>query len=733
MKQVIQSYKTGDITISDVPAPACKAGGVLVMNVNSLISIGTEKSMIEIARKNLFEKAKARPDLVKRFIDKAKKEGLINVYKEAMNRLDEPVALGYSSSGTILKVGQGVSEFAIGDRVACVGAGFAGHAEVIWVPENLCVKLPDNVNFEEASFAMLGGIALQGVRLAKLTFGEKVAVIGLGLLGLLTVQLLNACGCDVIGIDIDENKVALAKEFGAQSGLVPGKDDVVVSIENFTKRNGVDAVIITASSKDNAPIIMAENICRKTGKIVLVGVTDITLTRKTFWEKELTFAVSKAAGPGSLEPTYENKGYDYPVGYVRWTEKRNLEHFIQLLSSKKVNIKPLITHRYNIKNALEAYDMIVNGKERCIGVLLEYENEKPKTNVDNLAQKIIFNSNKLTDKKSRTIGFIGGGMFTKNILLPALNSVDGVNLKGIATSGGVSSSYLGKKFNFGYCTSNYKDILGDGEIDTVLITTPHNMHAKMVMESLQAGKHTFVEKPLCINEEQIKEIISLYNSLNREKPKLMVGFNRRFSGLASKAKSFFANRNTPLVMVYRINAGYIPGDHWSQDKEIGGGRIIGEVCHFVDFLQFITGSYPTSVFAEAISGKTGKYFKDDNISLTIKFEDGSLGTIIYAASGSKTFSRERIELFAEESAVVIDDFKTMSMIKGGRHKVVKRYSQDMGYRNELDYFINSKNFESGELFKGYIYTTLATFKALESMEKSGPIKIDLQKISEAEL
>lgn len=725
MKQVVQSYKTGQISLLDVPVPACKAGRVLVSNVNSLISIGTERSMIYIARRNLIGKAMTRPDLVKRFIDKAKREGLINVYKEAMNRLDEPVALGYSSAGVILEVGTEGNELRVGDRVACAGAGFASHAEIIWVPENLCVRLPDNVGFEEASFVMLGGIALQGIRSAEITFGESVAVIGLGLLGLLTVQILNAYGCKIIGIDIDEKKVKLAEEFGAQLGLIAGRDDIQVSIENFTKGHGVDAVIITASSKDNGPIEMAENISRKKGRIVLVGVANINLTRKIFWEKELTFTVSKAAGPGSIEPIYEQRGYDYPIQYARWTEKRNLEHFVELLSKKKVKVDKLITHRFKINDALQAYDMIMNGKERCIGVLLEYESENLGAKKRTLESKVIFKSHILENAHSKNIGLIGGGMFTKNILLPALRKVKEIKLKGIATTTGMTANHLGRKFNFDYCTSNYKDILEDSEVDTVIVTTRHNSHAKMVIEALQADKHVFVEKPLCINEEELKEIINTYNLTKSVNLKLMVGFNRRHSNLASKAKSFFENRTTPLVMIYRINAGYIPQEHWAQDTKIGGGRVIGEVCHFIDFFQFLTGSYPESVFARGISGQTGKYLKDDNVCLNIKFIDGSIGTIIYIANGAGAFSRERIEIFGEDSVLVIEDFKMAAMIKGRVQRKNKRLSQDMGYSNELDYFLNSKNFETDKLFKGYIYTTLTTLKALESMEKGIPIRIEI--------
>lgn len=722
MKQVIQSYKTGVIELSDMPAPLCKPGGVLVRNVNSLISIGTEKSMIDIARKNLLAKAQARPDLVKRFIDKAKKEGLLNVYKEAMNRLDEPVALGYSSSGVVLDVGQGIAEFAKGDRVACSGAGFASHADIVWVPENLCVKLPDNVSFEEGAFVMLGGIAMQGIRLAELTFGESVAVVGLGLLGMLTVQMLSAYGCKVIGIDIDARKAALAKEFGASAGFVCGVDDVKAGVENLTKGFGAGAVIITASSKDNTPLQMAEDITRKKGRIVLVGVADIQLTRKNFWDKELVFSVSKAAGPGSIEPIYEQRNYDYPLEYVRWTEKRNLEEFVSLLSAKRVRLERLITHRFNIADALKAYEMITSGKERCVGVLLEYAGKD--TAVEPEAGKVVFAVTHPSGDAGASLGLIGGGMFTKNILLPALKGVKNVVFKGVATTTGITSAHIAKKYGFEYCTSNYQDVLKDEKINNVIVTTRHNLHSRMVLEGLKAGKNVFVEKPLCVNESELADICDVLKSPEASGRKLMVGFNRRYSRLAREAKEFFGPKSMPLVMNYRVNAGYIPADHWTQDSAVGGDRIIGEVCHFIDFLQYMSNSYPISIFANSISGDTGKYLKSDNLCLQIKFADGSVGTIVYAACGSKVFSRERVEIFGEESVMVIEDFKTALIIKSGRQKTIKRMSQDMGYFDELEYFFNSREFAARELLKGYLYTTLATFKAIESLEQGVPLKIE---------
>ena len=739
MKQIIQSYKTGEIKLEQVPVPSCKSGGVLVQNVCSLISVGTEKLMIDMAKKNLLGKAIARPDLVRLVYQTAKREGIINTFKEAMNRLDQPVPLGYSSAGIVVEVGKGAEEFKVGDRVACAGADFASHAEVIWVPKNLCVHIPkrqlqvDNyISFEEAAFAMLGAIALHGVRLARLTFGEIVAVIGLGLIGLITVQILKAVGCVVIGSDIEGRKCELAKQLGVDQ--VAHSSQIVAYSNSFTNGNGVDAVIITTASKDNKPLLLAEDICRKKGRIILVGMADIKLTRQTLWEKEISFIVSKAAGPGSTEERYEKKGYDYPIEYVRWTEKRNMEYFLKLVAQGKVRVDRLITHRFKIEDALKAYKMILNNTESYIGVVLNYrgqsldmEGQTSKVESQALGRKVLLKKTPHTlhlTPYAMNVGVIGGGNFTKNILLPALKKVKNVSFIGIATASGVSSNHVGKKFGFNYCTSDYKEILKDKSIGSIIITTPHNLHAKMVIEGMKAGKNVFVEKPLCISEDELKEIISTYNSQNN--CFLMVGFSRRFSPLIQEIKKALLGRNTPLIMNYRINAGYVPKDHWTQDPEIGGGRIIGEVCHFIDLFQFLTDSIPKTVFAQNISGNLGEYLATDNVCLTVSFDDGSVGTILYTAKGTKAFSRERLEIFGEESVFVIEDFRKAVIIKEGKTKKIRKWNQDLGYLNELRYFIDSKKSsqDSKKLFISYVYTTLATFKALESLQRGIPVHID---------
>lgn len=710
MKQVIQSYKNGKITLEDVPAPACKGGGVLVQTVASLISVGTEKLMIEMGKKSLLGKARARPDLVRQAWAKAKKEGYFSVYKEAMSRLDEPIPLGYSAAGIVREVGQGVQNFKPGDRVAVAGAGYASHAEVVWVPENLCVPLPGGVDFEAGAFVMLGGIALHGVREAALTLGEKAVVLGLGLLGLLSVQLLKAQGCRVVGIDLDRQKCALAQELGADLTLVPGQDDVEEAVMNFTRGVGADAVIITAASKDNQPILLAEAMARERARLVMVGVAELSLTRKAFWTKELQFSVSKASGPGSVEPLYEAKGFDYPLAYVRWTEGRNLEAFIDLIAQGRVRVDRLITHRFPIQDGLKAYDLILENREPYIGVVLTYPQEaaaegrtirlEPRPAPTQAAAPLV-------------AGLIGGGMFTKNILMPALKKVSGVQLRGAATTTGVTAQHLAQKFGFTYATTDYQEILADADIGSVLITTRHNLHGKLVLEALQAGKHVFVEKPLCLTAAELENLTAAYDGSRL----VMVGFNRRFAPLTREVKTFLSGRTTPLVMLYRVNAGYVPDDSWVHDPEVGGGRIHGEVCHFLDFLLHMADSEPVQVHTTAISGSTGKYRPDDNLAITLTCKDGSVGTILYTAKGSKSFSRERFEVFCEDSVAVIEDFRRGQLVRGGRTRQIKKLSMDMGYLQEMEFFFRQAAAQADfpELYQSVAAATRATLGAVESL------------------
>ncbi len=724
MKQVIQSYKDGKISLAEVPEPACKAGGVLVRTVASLISVGTEKLMIEMGQKSLLGKARARPDLVRQAWAKAQKEGFISVYKEAMNRLDEPIPLGYSAAGVVLEVGAGVPDFQPGDGVAVAGAGFAAHAEVVWVPENLCRPIPAGVDFEAAAFGMLGCIALHGVREAGLTLGERAVVIGLGLLGLLSVQFLKAQGCRVIGVDLDRRKCELAQGLGADLALVPGEDDVEEAVANFTGGRGADAVLILSASRDHRPLRLAESLARARARLVLVGVAELSLTREVFWQKELTFSVSKAGGPGSIAPRYEAKGFDYPMAYVRWTEGRNLEAFLDLIAQGRVRLDRLITHRFPIQEALRAYDLILQNRQPYIGVMLTYPQDEAQLPRETPAARTVWLTRPAPSSEvgaSQGVGLIGGGMFTKNILMPALRQVGGVPLRGVATTTGVTARHLAQKFGFAYATTDYREILDDAAIGRVLITTRHNVHGRLVAEALAAGKQVFVEKPLCLTEAELAGI----EALNDGSRFLMVGFNRRFAPLAQAVKSWVHGRTTPLVMTYRVNAGYIPGESWVHDPEVGGGRLLGEVCHFLDFLLYMTDSEPAQVSARAIAGALGKYRPDDNLAITLTCKDGSLGTIIYTAKGSKAFSRERFEVFCEDSVAVIEDFRRGQLVRDGRTRHLKKLSMDLGYQAELEFFLREGpgRADYRQWFKNYVATTRLTLKAAEALRTGETVTI----------
>lgn len=727
MKQIIEELKGGNVRLVETPVPSCGANEILVRNVASLISPGTEKLLIEMGQKNLVGKAMARPDLVSLAYQKAKKEGFLNVFREAMDRLDEPLPLGYSSAGEVMEVGKKVKGFSVGDRVACAGAGFASHAEVIAVPEDMCVKLPSAKSggkplpFEEASFVMLGGIALQGIRCAEITFGERIVVVGLGLIGLLLVQIAKAYGCTVIGIDIDSEKVRLAERLGCDLGLVLGRDSVEQSILNVTDGHGADAVILTAATKDNSPILLAERITRQRGRVVLVGVSDLTLTRKAFWDKELTFTVSKASGPTTQS---SRSGALFPLELVRWTESRNLREFIRLLSNGSVRVKDLITHKVAIDKATDAYEMILKGSERYIGVVITYAEDRP------LKRSVVFSKGRVGspgiapegDLRS-AVGIIGAGLFTKNVLLPTASRVQGLRLVGIAAKTGVSSRHVGNKFGFKYATTNMKEMLDDKNIGSILITTRHNLHADMIVAALAAGKNVFVEKPLCINREQLSEIIGA-NAGRSGTSVLMVGFNRRYSSLGVRLRDLFARRTSPMQVHYRVNAGYLPPDHWTQDPDIGGGRIIGEVCHFVDFLQFITSEEPIEVYTSSIGGKTGRFGIPDNVEIAIRFSEGSLGTITYSAMGSKGYSRERVEVYCDESVGVVEDFRRLEFIKGAKKKTTKLWNQDSGYKRELEHFLAMSPEEAKASFRGAVLTTLATFAAESSLRTRSIVPIE---------
>ena len=722
MKQLMQSVRTGETLVADLPAPQVQAATVLIQTAVSLVSAGTERMVVEFANKGLLAKARSRPDLVRQVFDKAKREGILSTLEAVRNRLDQPMALGYSSAGVVVEVGKNVEGFHVGDRVACAGGGYAAHAEVVNVPKNLVAKLPPEVEFEAAAFATLGAIALQGIRLAEVKLGEVVAVIGLGLLGQLTVQMLKAAGCVVVGMDIKSQRAELAHQFGADAVAITAEQCHALCSQ-LSVGHGADAVLITADTKENLPVELAGQVARNKGIVVAVGAVGMNIPRKTYYEKELDFRISRSYGPGRYDAEYEEKGHDYPIGYVRWTENRNIQAFVRLLAEGRVNVKPLITHRFAIEQAAQAYDVVL-GKtgEPFMGVLLTYP-EQPNLS-RHVALRVIHprpEEHRLLSNQL-TVGFLGAGNFATATLLPAMKDLPSLTLTGVCTATGMTSRTVGEKFGFNFCTTAEDELFHNPEINTVVITTRHHLHARQVLAALAAGKRVFCEKPLCLNADELQTITQAYEG--HSNPFVMVGYNRRFAPMARQLKTFLATVQEPLVMQCRVNAGYIPLEHWVHDPQQGGGRIIGEVCHFVDFLSFLTGSLPMQVYASALPN-SGRYC-GDNIAVTLTFANGSIGTITYVASGDKSFPKERIEIFGGESVAVLDDFRNLELIRNGDRQVHKaRLRQDKGHRSEWEAIVAAVQSGGPEPipFSESVATAQATFAIIESLRTGKAVEL----------
>jgi polar amino acid transport system substrate-binding protein len=715
LKQLIQNFKTGKLYVDEVPLPSISDGMVLVENKFSLISSGTEKGTVKVAQSSLLGKAKQRPDLVAQVLQNIKKEGLSATFNKVKTKLDSLKALGYSTSGTVLASLDKNGTFQVGDRVACAGQDYASHAEMVAIPQNLIAKIPDNVSFEEAAFTTLGAIALQGVRQAEPKLGEKVCVIGLGLLGQLTGQLLKANGCDVFGIDLSEKLIDLAKEISASKALNRNDDNLIAACDNFTNGYGFDSVIITAAAPTNDPIILATEISRKKGKIIVVGSVKMDVPRDPFfYRKELELKISCSYGPGRYDVNYEEAGNDYPFAYVRWTEQRNMEAFLTMLSKGLVNVKPLITHTFSIDQAEEAYDIVLGKNQQPhIGILLKYdENEKKKTTFTQIKNEPI---NKIN------VGFIGAGSFAQSYLIPNVKSW-GASLDTVVTSKGITSKNVGEKFGFNICSAEIDDVIAKKEINTVFIATPHSSHAHQVIQALKAGKSVFVEKPLAITEEELCEVIDT-KAINNFP--LMVGFNRRFAPICVTIKKEFENSSEPLVINIRVNAGFIPKDHWTQIAEIGAGRIIGEMCHFIDLMQFFTGSKPVKVYADCIESNNDKLKLDDNIAIVIKFKNGSVGNLTYVANGDKSLPKELIEIFGAGKTAVINDFQNGTLFANNRSTSLK--SSGKGHHQEVQTFLNAlKEGKDAPIdFRSICLTTTTTFKIIDSLRTGLPQEIKL--------
>lgn len=719
MKQLLQNIKNGKTIIEDVPVPTPRDGQALVKVSASLVSAGTERMVVEFAEKSYLGKARSRPDLVKQTLNKAKREGLMPTVQAVFNRLDQPMALGYSSAGTIVALGKNMSGFKVGQRVACAGGGYASHAEYNVVPKNLLTLLPKNVDFESAAFTTLGAIALHGFRLAEPQLGENVAVIGLGLVGLLTIQIAAAAGCNVLGIDLDPKRVKLASSLGL--GAVT-RQNAESTAQALTANRGFDAVIICADTSSNDPIELAGVIARDRARVVATGAVGLNIPRKIYYEKELSFINSRSYGPGRYDSNYEENGIDYPLGYIRWTEGRNFQSIVDLLSGRKLKVESLITHRFPIEKGVQAYEVITGKKkkESFLGVLLTYS-EKEEVKSRKIEFPFIVHSVPIGDRPTSTVklGVLGAGLYANATLLPVIKNNKDFELIGIASSGGLHAQHSGKKFGFQYATSSEDEIINDPKINTVAILTRHDSHADLVIKALKAGKHVFVEKPLAINSLQLSAISK---QLKSSQSLLTVGFNRRFSPLAQQLKSSIVNRQSSFYAHYRVNAGYIPSSHWTQDPAIGGGRIIGEACHFIDLLSYLVGAPPISVNAHVLPDH-GKY-SEDNVSMTFTFPDGSIGVVDYLANGDKSLPKERLEVFCDGAVAVLDDYVSLTVTKDGNKKV-ESMAQDKGWKNEMNVFAKAIK-EGGEPpipYDHLIDVTMATFAVIDSIRNKTTIGI----------
>jgi predicted dehydrogenase/threonine dehydrogenase-like Zn-dependent dehydrogenase len=713
MKQLLQNMRDGKTQVVEVPAPQPRRGTVLVQVATSLVSAGTERMVVEFAGKSLIGKAQSRPDLVRQVVDKARREGIVTTLESAFNRLDQPMVLGYSTAGTVIAVGEGLSDIHVNDRVACAGGGYAVHAEYNVIPKNLFTLIPENVDFESAAFTTLGAIALQGFRLAQPQLGDRVAVVGLGLLGLLTVGIAKAAGCRVFGVDLDAKRVALAGQMGANAAV--SRPDGEESGRAFTDGYGFDSVFICADTKSNDPIELAGTLARDRGQVVAIGAVGLDIPRKIYYEKELHVQISRSYGPGRYDSSYEEQGLDYPYGYVRWTEGRNLAAFMELLASGRLDVHPLITHRFEIDQAAEAYELITGKQtEPFLGVLLTYP-QTPAAPVKKVElQHSISTAQPL--KGDPGLGILGAGNYASAVFLPNVQKVGGVKKISVATASGVSARHAAQRYGFQFASSSEEELLNDPKIQVVAILTRHQHHARQVLTALDKGKNVFCEKPLAIAPAELDEIESLLAGFSEQSPRLTVGFNRRFAPFSRELQKFLQNRSEPMSVYYRVNAGFLPVSHWLHDPQQGGGRIIGEGCHFIDYLTWLIGQPPVSV--QAVALPDGGRYHEDNVQLTFTFPDGSLGTLAYLANGDKAFAKERIEVFSGGRVAVLDDFRTLSLVHNGRRTLMQsRLAQDKGHRACWESFLAAvREMKAPPIpYSDLVDVTRASFAAVESL------------------
>ncbi|MEX1071991.1 MAG: bi-domain-containing oxidoreductase [Anaerolineales bacterium] len=715
MKQLLQNLRARAPHLAELPVPTPQPGTVLVRTAASLVSAGTERMLVEFAGKSLLGKARARPDLLRQVLDKARREGLLSAAQASVGRLGEAMPLGYSSAGVIVELGQGVQGFRVGQRVACAGGGYAVHAEYAVVPQNLLAALPDSVGFESAAFTTLGAIAMHGFRLAEAQVGERVAVIGLGLLGQLAGSIATMAGCQVLGIDLNEGRVTLARKRGLQAIPRASAEQAAWAL---SRGQGFDVVLICADADTSDPIELAGEIARDRAKVVAIGAVGMDVPRRQYYAKELSLIVSRSYGPGRYDPGYEEAGLDYPIGYVRWTEGRNLQAFVDLLAKGAVDVSALISHRYPIEKSVQAYSLI-QGNKPFLGMLITYSGISAK--LPRAAKTLqLVESTKPIHKGKLRLGVLGAGNYARHTLLPVLKNLSEIDLSGIASTSGRPAADLARRFGFRYASSDEEEVLKDRNVDAVAVLTRHHLHGSQTLAALKAGKHVYCEKPLALNE---KELLAIEKTIaNRGAPRLMVGFNRRFAPLSRELMRFLGPRSQPLVANYRVNAGELPLTHWLHDPAQGGGRLLGEGCHFIDYLTFLVGAPPVAVSAQALPDD-GRY-RQDNVQVTLRFADGSLCTLSYLANGDRSISKERLEVFCGGKTAVLDDFRSLDLTAGGRTRGM-RTSQDKGHRGAWQAFINSLH--SGgqppipydQIFGG----ARATFAALRSLEIGGEVSL----------
>lgn len=717
MRQVHQSQKHGYIAVSAVPSPELRPQGALVRTAWSLISAGTERAKIDLGQKNLLAKARSRPDQVQQVLEKVRREGVLQTYRTVTTRLEQRSPIGYSSAGVVTAVGELAAGLAVGDRAACGGGEYANHAEVVYVPATLCVPVPEAVGLDEAAFATVGAVALQGVRQSGVTVGDRVAVIGLGLLGQITVQLLRAAGCEVAGVDPDGGRCTAAARFGMAAASTAAGAIAAKELAGASSGLGFDAVIITAGTKDDGPVELAGLLARDRGTVVIVGDVGMRVPRAPFYEKELTLKLSRSYGPGRYDPMYEDMAVDYPIGYVRWTEQRNMAEFLRLVALGRVDVKSLITHRFVVDDAAQAYATVSDSQSGSLAVLLEYPAREAERERIDVREPAVGRA----AKGAVGVSLLGAGNFATATLLPALAADSRFLPRGIHTTSGLSARDVAERKGFAFCSADVADVLADAETHAVVIATRHASHADLASQSLRAGKTVFVEKPLAMTEDGLETVVQAQRETGG---RLLVGFNRRFSPHTRRLVSVLARRAAPATVLIRVNAGHIPPTHWTQLPEQGGGRIVGEVCHFVDLANALVGRSPVSVYAKNGDPNKGPLLSD-TLSVTLSYTDGSTATILYVASGDTAFPKERVEVFCQGKVMVIDDFKSATLTEGGRTRTSRSSRQDKGHRAEMRAFLD---LASGKpvrelTFADCVASTTATFKIVESLTKGVPVEV----------